>query len=115
MHRHHGIAVLTITAAALLDAGLGAAFAAADHVSIPDGLYWSVTTATTVGYGDITPRGAAAHLIAVTVMLTVIPLVGAVFSLFTSGLAAVQVQVSEARIKRHVEDRLRHHLTGGPR
>lgn len=106
-----------IAAAAVLDAGLGLAFAVADHVSPGDGLYWATTTATTVGYGDLVPRGWAAHLIAVGVMLTVIPLFGAAFSLFTSGLASEDVHArlagAEKRIKDHTEARLRHHLKGG--
>jgi len=105
-----------IGAAAVLDAGLGLAFAAADHVSAGDGLYWAVTTATTVGYGDLVPRGWAAHLIAVGVMLTVIPLFGAAFSLFTSGLASQDIHArltaAESRIKKHVNGALRYHLKG---
>ena len=117
MHSHHARALTVIGAAAVLDAGLGIAFAAADHISAPDGLYWSVTTATTVGYGDIVPRGWVAHVLAVGVMLTVIPLFGAAFSLFTSGLASESVHArlaaAEKRIKDHTEARLRHHLKGG--
>jgi voltage-gated potassium channel len=34
-----------------------------------DGLYWSVTTMTTVGYGDLTPHSTAGRIIALIVML----------------------------------------------
>jgi voltage-gated potassium channel len=88
VHRHHKRAVVTITAAVLLDTALGLGFAAADHVSVPDDLWFSVVTATTVGYGDVVPHGWAAHLIAVTIMLSVIPLFAATFSLLTSGLTS---------------------------
>jgi hypothetical protein len=40
-----------------------------------------VTTATTVGYGDVTPRNTAGGVIATGVMLTTIPIVPAVFAL----------------------------------
>jgi voltage-gated potassium channel len=116
MHRHHRAAVATVAAAVVLDTGLGVAFAAADHISAADGLYWATTTATTVGYGDITPHGWAAHVIAVGVMLTVIPLFAATFSLLTSGLAGGDLHTgltaAEQRIKDHTEARLRHHLKG---
>ncbi len=80
--------VRTVHVAGLLGlAGLivvvgGLLFAAADRVSDGTGLYWAVTTATTVGYGDVTPHNAASRVIAVCVMLTTIPIVGAVFALF---------------------------------
>jgi voltage-gated potassium channel len=110
---NHRSALITITLAAALDACGGIAFASAEHVSDARGLYWAVVTATTVGYGDVTPETAAGRWIAVAVMLTVIPLFGATFSLFTSGLTDMHVRGrlhdAEARIKAHTEDRLRHH------
>jgi voltage-gated potassium channel len=109
----HRRALAVILAASVLDAGLGLAFAAASHVSAWDGLYWATTTATTVGYGDITPHGWLAHLVAIGVMITVIPLVAAAFSLLTSGLTSAHVAASEDRMKAHFEARLRHHLGGG--
>lgn len=105
----HRAAAVTIAAAAVLDTAAGLGFAAAEHHSIGTGLYWAVTTATTVGYGDVTPRTTAGHVLAVVVMLTVVPLFAAAFSLFTSGLTAGHVRRSEARVKAHVEDRLASH------
>lgn len=103
----HKAAALTIATAAVLDAGCGLGYAAAEHLSAPLGLYWAVTTATTVGYGDLTPRTLAGHVIAVAVMLTVVPLFAATFSLFTSGLTAGHVTRAEHRIKEHVTSHLR--------
>jgi voltage-gated potassium channel len=37
--------------------------------SIPRGVYWSVVTLTTVGYGDITPRTELGQLISAVVMI----------------------------------------------
>jgi len=110
--RHHRLALTTVAVALAADAGLGLGFAAADHVGTWDGLYFSLTTGTTVGYGDITPHGWAAHVLAVVMMLVAIPLFGASFSLFTSGLTSGHVAASEDRLKAHVEARLRHHLGG---
>lgn len=101
--KHHSIAAFTVLSAAVLDTVAGAAFSAAEHISLGNGLYWAVATATTVGYGDIIPRTTAGHVIAVLVMLTVIPLFAATFSLFTSGLTSINVSNSEERIKRHID------------
>ncbi len=70
----------------------GVAFAISDQVSVWIGLYWSVTTATTVGYGDVTPKTGGAHVIAVVVMLTTIPLLGSVFAIWSGAAASARVR-----------------------
>jgi len=69
VRRHQIYLLLGLAAAAILAGGL--AFAATQRVSLGTGLYWSVTTATTVGYGDVTPHDSAGRIIAVAEMLTV--------------------------------------------
>lgn len=88
LNRHHRRATRLLAFAAGLDAVLGAAFGQAQHIGPWDGLYFATVTATTVGYGDITPRGWLPHLLAVLIMCTVIPLFAAVYSLVTTGLTA---------------------------
>lgn len=84
-------AVYTIVAAVGLDLVGAIWFAAVEHISVPTAIYWSVTTATTVGYGDITPHTHVGRFISVLVMLTVIPLFAATFSLLTTRLTTVHV------------------------
>ena len=76
-----GLATLII----LAGAGL---FSITQHDSYGLSLYWAITTATTVGYGDVLPHNAAGRVIASVVMLTTIPIVGAVFGLL-AGASAV--------------------------
>jgi voltage-gated potassium channel len=61
-----------------------AAFSLTQHMSFGAALYWAITTATTVGYGDIEPQNTIGRVIANVVMLTTIPAVGAVFAIWTS-------------------------------
>lgn len=112
MNRHHRAALLTIAAAVTLDLAFGIGFAAAGHVSIGDGLFLATAVGSTSGYASVPVHGWLPHLLVTGMFLTVIPLITATFSLFTSGLASVHVAESEKRIKTHVEDRLRHHLNG---
>jgi voltage-gated potassium channel len=84
--RKHVLALVGLAAFVVLAGGI--AFALAEKVSIWIGWYWAITTATTVGYGDVTPKTGAGHVVAVIVMLSTIPLLGAVFALW-SGAAAV--------------------------
>lgn len=88
--RFKAIALLATAVVILL---LGAAlFSLTQHISIGEALYWAVTTATTVGYGDVTPHNTAGRIIASCVMLTTIPLVGAVFALVAGASVAGHIR-----------------------
>ncbi|MGA2013096.1 MAG: ion channel [Solirubrobacteraceae bacterium] len=76
----HRVQSLVALATAIVLGGAGL-FSLAEHMSYAAALYWAVTTATTVGYGDITPHTTLGRMIASGVMLTTIPIVGAVFAL----------------------------------
>ena len=47
----------------------GAAFASVENTSVGNGIYWAITTMTTVGYGDITPKTPEGKAIAIAVMV----------------------------------------------
>jgi len=81
--------LLTAVVILLLGATL---FSLTQHVSIGIALYWAVTTATTVGYGDVLPHNTAGRIIASVVMLTTIPLVGAVFALVAGASVASHIR-----------------------
>jgi voltage-gated potassium channel len=63
----------------------GALFAATQDIPFTTGVYWAITTATTVGYGDVIPHNPSGRLIASLVMLTAIPLLGAAFAVLAGG------------------------------
>jgi voltage-gated potassium channel len=80
-----GLAVLTGLAG-------GMAFAEAEDIPTSDGLYWAVSTMTTVGYGDITPDTGGGKLIAVVIMV-----VGIGFLSLVIGAIAQRFVVEEVR------------------
>jgi voltage-gated potassium channel len=89
-HRRHVIILLgVVVGVVLLGGGL---FALAEGLPYPTGLYWAVTTATTVGYGDVTPHNPIGRLIASLVMLTTIPLLAAAFAIVSGAAAAAGVR-----------------------
>ncbi|QSO45556.1 ion channel [Alicyclobacillus mengziensis] len=70
-------------------------FAHFEHRSFWQSLYWCITTASTVGYGDIAPTNTIGQVIAIGVMITCIPLFGALFSMMAA-------RIAEAKIRRLV-------------
>jgi voltage-gated potassium channel len=91
-HRRH-IAILLAVVTGFVIGG-GALFAHFQQPRLPftTGIYWAITTATTVGYGDVTPHTAASRVIASLVMLTTIPMLATVFALATAGTAIAGIR-----------------------
>jgi voltage-gated potassium channel Kch len=114
MNGHHKAALATISACSALTMLWGWLFSLAEQLPATTGLYWSVITAATVGYGDVIPHNPLGRLIAVAAAITAIPLYSASVGLFIGGVAARVIHnvVHDAKteIKDHVEERLRHHL-----
>ena len=81
-----------------------------------DGLYWAVTTMTTVGYGDLSPHTTAGKLVAVAVMLVgigfVALLTGAVAEAFISPRAqkAASLVADSARAAESSDEQVLAHL-----
>jgi voltage-gated potassium channel len=82
---------LVVLGVVCLLVGAGA-FAATQHLAFGAALYWAITTATTVGYGDITPKNPAGRVIASLVMLTTIPLFASSFALFAGSVASAHLR-----------------------
>jgi voltage-gated potassium channel len=85
-HRKHVVILLCAALGCML---IGATlFSATQHLPFGRSVYWAITTATTVGYGDVTPSNGAGEVIAIGTMLTTIPLLAGVFALLTGAAAA---------------------------
>ncbi len=92
VHRLSGTQAAVLLAMAVLSIVVGAVlFSLAEHVSFGIGLYWAFTTATTVGYGDVTPHNTIGRVIAVGEMVTAIPLFAGVFAVITATATSKQL------------------------
>lgn len=95
--------------AALTALGGGAAFAAAEgeRLSTWDGVWWSVTTMTTVGYGDITPETLLGRTVAIATMLVGIGFVAILTAALAQRFVAQEVREeaaeTEAGVVREIE------------
>ena len=87
-----------LTVAAICIAGAAqAAFASGDFASLWDGIWWAVTTTTTVGYGDLYPTTVSGRIIGMMLMFLGIGFL----SLLTASIASRFVK--EERGQEHVE------------
>jgi voltage-gated potassium channel len=89
-HRRHIAVLLSLAVACVLLGGY--LFSLTQGIAFTKGIYWAITTATTVGYGDVTPHNGIGEVIASAVMLTTIPLLASVFALVTGAAAAAGIR-----------------------
>ena len=71
--------------------GFGALMTAVDHrnfTTIGQGLWWSLQTVTTVGYGDVVPTNSAGRLVAAVVMLLGLAFLSVITAAITSSFVA---------------------------
>lgn len=92
----------------------GAAFASVENISVGNGIYWAITTMTTVGYGDLTPKTPEGKGIAIAVMLVGIGfaslLIGAIAQRFIAP-AVQEVELTDEDLVqqvREISSRLQH-------
>jgi voltage-gated potassium channel len=103
-----GLRYAALLAAVTAFAG-GAAFATLEQgESTGDGIYWAITTMTTVGYGDPIPTTAASKVLAVVVMLIgigfVAVLTGAIAQRFVVPELEREIDREEADVEREVDE-----------
>ncbi len=82
------VALTVVVASALIVSEIERNAPGANIKSLPDGLWWAVSTITTVGYGDRFPVTAAGRGIAVVVMLVGV----GIFGLLAASLASFFVE-----------------------
>ena len=101
-------AIRTIVLVAMLMVVIGAVLVRVVEPSTFDdiglSLWWSVTTLTTVGYGDIVPVSTAGRLVGAALMLTGVSLIPLVTSIAVSILTAKRTQdLHDEQVKRLAE------------
>jgi voltage-gated potassium channel len=67
-----------------------------DFPTLGDGLWWSLQTVTTVGYGDITPSAGTGRLIGAFVMISGI----AFLTVITAAVTATLIEAARSRLPR---------------
>jgi hypothetical protein len=84
-------ASVIVTATALVVVGGGVLIRVLDHSEYSNiwvGMWWSIQTVTTVGYGDVTPKHASGRFVGVIVMLEGIAFLAIITAVITSSFVA---------------------------
>lgn len=84
-------ASVIVTATAIVVVGGGALIRVLDHSEYPNiwvGMWWSLQTVTTVGYGDVTPKHSSGRLVGAVVMLEGIAFLAIITAAITSSFVA---------------------------
>lgn len=91
----NGLKYMVVTSLLCIIVG-GIAIHFVEGMTVFDGIWWSFVTATTVGYGDISPSTPAGRVIAAILMIVGIGLIGSL----TSTITALFFQRHESASKR---------------
>jgi voltage-gated potassium channel len=84
-------ASVIVTATAVVVVGGGILIRVLDHKEYPNifvGMWWSLQTVTTVGYGDVTPKHTIGRLVGAVVMLQGIAFLAIITAVITSSFVA---------------------------
>lgn len=91
--------VLALSGGLILAGGMAAWIVEPGIDSLVDGLWWSLVTATTVGYGDISPQSGLGRLVAAVLMIVGIGAIG----LLTATFATYFIEERRTEQHPHVE------------
>jgi voltage-gated potassium channel len=95
-----GVAATTVIIGGAVFAGIEPTDHEGNAVTTWDGIWWAVTTVTTVGYGDIYPLSDAGRIIGITIMLVGIGFVALLTAFIADRFVNVQAQTE------HKEDQI---------
>jgi voltage-gated potassium channel len=99
--------IVIVTATFIIVVTSGIAMRAIDHREYPsvwEGMWWSLQTVTTVGYGDVTPKNAGGKFVAVVVMLEGISFLAIVTAAITSTFVTRAQREVQSRQQQSAED-----------
>jgi hypothetical protein len=92
-------AAAIVSATALVMVGGGILIRLVDHTEYQNvwvGMWWAIQTATTVGYGDVTPKHVSGRLVGVAVMLYGVAFISIITAIITTTF------ITRARVERGI-------------